>query len=129
MRAPRKAVEAIRKACQAGRVSLADSKDAGAMKALDEVLAGRRKPDSSLTKVKAASCWGRWRSPSPCKDGSMVGNDGGFDIRWETRSCGWGRLTFYVKKGRLFCDNQHMSRRFIKKVLCRLADEVELEDE
>jgi len=119
----RKAVKAIRKAC------LADSENAKAMKALEEDLAGRRRPDSALTKVEVGSCWGKWRSPSPCKDGSTAGNDGGFDIQWETRSCGFGRLTFYIKKGRLFCDNQRMSRKFIKKALCRLADEVELEDE
>lgn len=86
--------------------------------------------DWALTKVYVDSCWGPWsRKECPVTLDPAAGNAGGFDVAWETRGCGFGSLTFYIKDGKLMCDNEGMGRDFIKKVLSKMVDETLLDDE
>lgn len=45
------------------------------------------------------------------------GNDGGFTIHWEAEDIGFGELSFYIKNGETFCDNECMSEEFCEVVM------------
>lgn len=51
-----------------------------------------------------------------------------FGLNWVAPSIGFGQFYFYEKNGVVHCDNENMSKAFIKTVLCRLVDECELTD-
>lgn len=104
----------IVKALEAGRVSIEPGKE----EAIGRMFAnGLGSPsDFTLTKVEVESCWGKWN-----------GNDGGFEVAWQTVSAGAGGLTFYLRGGKLHCDNESMSQDFIKGVLSKMVDEMELD--
>ena len=107
--------ERIKNACRDGRI-VCESLDA-----LDRVLHAAhtgQKPDFTVTDVELAECW----APS-------TNNSGGFRVYWETVSAGFGETTFFLKGGKLHCDNEAMGRDFIKKVMAALVDQVELRDE
>jgi hypothetical protein len=56
-------------------------------------------------------------------------NKGGFIVRWGTKSAGFGEMSVWVKKdGTLRCDNEGMSRKFLKEVLALLVDNCNLDD-
>jgi len=77
-------------------------------------------PDQfDLTEVRIEHCWG-----------PHDGNDGGVEIRYITKSAGFGAITLFLDKdGNAKCDNEAMGRDFLKKVMCKLIDEAELKDE
>lgn len=52
----------------------------------------------------------------------------GFDIAWETKRAGFGHVCFTMTKDGLVCENEMMSRAFIKRVLCKLVDDAKLVD-
>lgn len=54
--------------------------------------------------------------------------DCGFEVKWRAEGFGFGLLTFNLKNGRLICDNEGMSREFIKRVLNYIVDQCELVD-
>lgn len=67
-------------------------------------------PDFAVTSVKLI--------------GAIELEDGfAFDLAWTTKSAGFGHTTFYNKKGKLYCDNETMSKDFVKAVMCKLVDE------
>lgn len=106
--------QAIVSAITAGRVRVEKGHEK-ALKNFEDALAGKKKFDHKLVEVKITSAWG----PNKLCDG-------GFDVAWSTISAGWGSFTFYKRKnGQWICDNEAMSRKFLKTVLCKLADEVE----
>tara|TARA_Y100000310_G_scaffold56232_1_gene51650 strand:+ start:50818 stop:51087 length:270 start_codon:yes stop_codon:yes gene_type:complete len=43
-------------------------------------------------------------------------------VKWAVENCGYGEITFRVKDGKVCCDNEYMSREFMKKILCHLVD-------
>ena len=55
---------------------------------------------------------------------------------WTAKDHGFGEFTFYVIGGKLRyvigdklrCDNEAMSKDFIKKMLCQMVDDAELDD-
>ena len=59
----------------------------------------------------------------------LEGFDGGFCVRWETESAGFGELTFYHKDGKLLCDNGCMGRKFVLSVLAELVDQATMLDD
>ncbi len=75
----------------------------------------------TLINAKLDSAWGPWKKIN--KSGKEVGNDGGIDIHWTTISAGNGRITLYIKDGKLYCESQDMNKEFIKTVLMKLIDE------
>lgn len=67
-------------------------------------------PDFAITSVKLI--------------GAIELEDGlAFDLAWTTKSAGFGHTTFYTKKGKLYCDNETMSKDFVKTVMCKLVDD------
>jgi hypothetical protein len=104
----------IIRALEAGRVVI-DPSAAEAIGRLD-----RDNPDFTITST-ALECWGPWHEDDR-------GNDGGFEIKWETRSAGCGRLVVCLEDGRLVCQNEGMGRRFIREVFEHLIGQMELED-
>ena len=48
------------------------------------------------------------------------------DFSWTSETKGFGHLTFYVRNGVIFCDNESMDREFIKQNLCDMVDEIVL---
>jgi hypothetical protein len=45
-------------------------------------------------------------------------------LRWQTASAGFGEVRFYRgEDGRVHCENECMSRDFVKSVLMRLVDD------
>jgi len=52
-----------------------------------------------------------------------------FGLNWSSKGIGFGQFYFYNKDGKIFCSNEFMSKDFIKKVLCQMIDECELEDQ
>jgi hypothetical protein len=62
--------------------------------------------------------------------GSSYRNYGGFVIRWGTKSAGFGEISIAKDKdGILRCDNERMSREFVKSVLACLVDSCKFYDE
>lgn len=49
------------------------------------------------------------------------------DVSWLVRDFGFGQIYFYYKDGQLYCDNEMMSKEFIKKILCAMVDSCELD--
>ena len=45
-------------------------------------------------------------------------------FQWSATGVGFGELYFYTKEGddKVYCDNEMMSKAFIKKVLCDMVD-------
>jgi hypothetical protein len=105
--AKEKAVEAIK----AGRVAFAP----GVAEAINRM--DLHKPDFTITGTRL-SCWGKWEQ-----------NDGGFEINWDTVSAGCGSTTFYLKDGKLRCDNEGCGPIFLKSVLAALLKSAELDDD
>jgi hypothetical protein len=48
-------------------------------------------------------------------------------FRWSKKGRGFGELSFYFKDDKLMCGNELMSKEFIKKMLCLMVDECELD--
>jgi hypothetical protein len=125
--------EKIRKAAT-GRIALANPtpERVEALNSLSERIRVAKstgkwpKPDWTLTGVKVDSVWGKWQKKI---HGETLGNDGGFEVSWSTVSCGFGGLTFYLKDGKLHCDNEGMSKKFIMKVFKKLVEETQLDNE
>ena len=46
-------------------------------------------------------------------------------IQWGREEIGFGEITFYYKNGKLMCDNECMSKDFIKQILSDFVDEAE----
>lgn len=65
-----------------------------------------KNPDSTLTKVELTNT---------------------FTVLWETKSAGFGGLTFWVENGKLMCDAYGTGKDFCKKILCKLVDDAEIE--
>lgn len=89
--------------------------------ALANLVIKKRAPkeeDWELTLVEVDSFWGQTADVS-----------GGAEVSWATKGAGFGTLTFFMKDGKLMCDNQMMGRKFIKRVFCKLIDEMQLQDE
>jgi hypothetical protein len=51
-----------------------------------------------------------------------------FGIDWSVTGIGFGQFYFYEEDGGIYCDNESMSKNFIKMVLCQLVDQCELTD-
>lgn len=49
-------------------------------------------------------------------------------VAWTAKDYGFGEFTFYVIDGKLRCDNEAMGKDFIKKMLCQMVDDAELDD-
>ena len=59
---------------------------------------------------------------------------GSCSVGWSAKGIGFGSFYFFEKKDddgeiRLYCDNECMSREFIKKMLCVMVDEAIMLDE
>lgn len=102
MDATKEEKEQIKQAIQEGRVEW-DNEEA-----IDRLCL--KNPDFTVVEVKvtgiAASC---------------------FRIAWATESAGFGSVTFYLDEGNLHCDNEAMSRRFLKDVMSKLIDTATLD--
>jgi len=68
--------------------------------------------------VSSVECWGKNKR-----------NDGGFVVNWIKPGCGFGQLTFYLRDGKLRCQNETMGPQFCKEVMSALIDFTELEDQ
>ena len=48
---------------------------------------------------------------------------------WGKPKTGFGMLLFYTKDGELLCNNECMSKEFIKERLCKMVDDCKLTEE
>ena len=109
--------EKVKKAVLKGNVTAS----ARAQKALATMDFNDPNPDFTITEIDL-NCWG------PFKLYGVQINYGGFDITYETKSAGRGRVTIYnANDGKLRCERQGMSQQFIKDLLARLVDELILD--
>ena len=46
-------------------------------------------------------------------------------INWSVKKVGFGEIRFWEKDGKIICDNEGMSKEFIKKILNSLVDKSE----
>ena len=51
-----------------------------------------------------------------------------FTIDWIEPNVGFGKFKFYSKDGMIYCDNETMSKEFIKSVLTNMVDKCILTD-
>ena len=51
-----------------------------------------------------------------------------FTVTWIMRDVGFGSFSFYTEDGKLYCENETMSKEFVKQVLCEMVDQCELTD-
>jgi hypothetical protein len=109
-KASKKIKEKIKAAAKAGRI-VCKKKDAPSINGLLSAIKSGKEPDWTLTSVSLESYWGKWER-----------NDGGFEVRWNTKSAGCGGFTFYLKSGRLYCDNECLDKEFAKEVVCKLVN-------
>ena len=76
----------------------------------------RKNPEFTYTKLS-----GPW--------GPHSGNDGGFIIQWGCKGVGFGELAFYKKDGKIYCDTEMESKKFIRRAILHwLENEVEYVD-
>jgi hypothetical protein len=61
-------------------------------------------------------------------DGNPVEHPQHFAVQWEISNFGFGMFYFYVKDGKVHCDNETMSKDTIKEVLCKMVDDCVLDD-
>lgn len=102
--------EKIIDALENGRVEFPSEQAEAALLRMDE-----KEPDFSLTGVQLETCWERRRARK---------RQYGFTVDWTTVSAGFGSISVFIDKdGQLRCDNEGMSKEFVKKVLCKLVDE------
>lgn len=47
-------------------------------------------------------------------------------FQWSWPGIGFGEFCFYVRRGKIYCDNEMMSKEDIKKLLCQMVDTCEL---
>jgi hypothetical protein len=114
--------EKVREAILAGRIEYSD-RAAEALANFDW-----DNPDHTIVSIELNGCWGPWHKTA--KNGTPLGNNGGFDVWYTFKSAGCGRATIYKgDDGKLHCYNQGMRRKFIKELLARLVDEMEFDDE
>lgn len=52
-----------------------------------------------------------------------------FQIQWSKPGVGFGQFEFYENNGVIYCDNETMSRDFIKTILCDMVDRSILDSE
>lgn len=76
-----------------------------------------QEPDFQITNTALMVCW----------DANPF-NQGGFEVRWTTKSAGVGSATVYLKDGQLHCDNEGMGPAFLKEVFSDLVDRMVLAD-
>lgn len=50
------------------------------------------------------------------------------NFNWTASKVGFGSFYFYEKDGILMCSNECMGKEFIKKMLCNMVDNCELDD-
>jgi hypothetical protein len=56
--------------------------------------------------------------------------EGDIDLQWAAKNIGYGHLAFkLMPDGKIRCNNEAMSRDFVKAVLYKLADIAVLEDD
>ena len=74
-------------------------------------------------------------NPTALKTGKVLSEletccelNGSIDIGWSVEGIGFGHFYFYEKDGEIHCDNEIMSKEFIKKVLCDFVDQCVLDD-
>jgi len=48
-----------------------------------------------------------------------------FTLQWGAKGIGLGAFTFFFKDDKLMCDNECMSKAFVKKALCAMVDNCE----
>ena len=48
-------------------------------------------------------------------------------FNWSKKGRGFGQLSFYIKDDKIMCGNELVSKEFIKKMLCLMVDECELD--
>lgn len=44
-------------------------------------------------------------------------------INWSVKGVGFGEYAFFQRDGKIYCDNETMSREAVKKVLCMMVDQ------
>lgn len=49
-------------------------------------------------------------------------------FQWSMEGVGFGSVGFYVKNEQVHCNNELMSRRFIKDILCQMVDDCVMEE-
>lgn len=47
-------------------------------------------------------------------------------IQWNEKGTGFGEIVFYEKDGKIHCDNEMMSKDFIRYILLKLVDDAVL---
>lgn len=61
-----------------------------------------------------------------CPDSVELCN--GFQLNWSRAGTGFGQLYFYVDGDTIKCSNECMGKEFIKKVLCDMVDQCQLQE-
>jgi hypothetical protein len=51
-----------------------------------------------------------------------------FRLQWSVTGVGFGESYFYVEDGVIKCSNECMGKDFLKKVLCMMVDQCELQE-
>jgi hypothetical protein len=49
-------------------------------------------------------------------------------VQWTATGIGFGEFWFKVENGKTVCDNEGMSKEFIKQMLCQMVDDCVLKD-
>ena len=50
-------------------------------------------------------------------------------VDWSVNGVGFGEFYFYMKDGKIYCDNETMDKDFIKQMLCQMVDDSILTEE
>jgi len=60
-----------------------------------------------------------------CPDYCLPQNRASF--QWSKSGVGFGEVHFYIQDGVLCCDNEAMSKTFLKEMFCQMIDECKLD--
>lgn len=110
--------EKVKKAILAGRITMSEE--------ATQSLASMNPNDPEKFTITDVDlyCWGKFNN----KEGNQA-NQGGFDISWRTKAAGFGHMVVYVDNdGSIRCQDEGMGKNFLRDVLNKLLDKMELDD-
>jgi len=50
------------------------------------------------------------------------------NFQWSMKGMGFGSVGFYEKNGKVHCNNELMSKQFVKDILCKMVDDCIMEE-
>lgn len=82
------------------------------------------KADFEVTHVEVDYIIGPRKLKAKAADGTFdASHNGAFGLKWGTKGAGFGTVSFAMVNGKIECQNEMMSKEFVKEVLAKMVDD------